>query len=77
MYGLEKEDKRNKKFVFDLEKEIREKPARGKEIQEKVEEQIIALKKQLREGAKEKEFDQLGVLLHGYTSLQRVLRKVK
>ena len=77
MYGLEKEDQRHKKFVFDLEKEIRENPSRGKKIQENVEEQITALKKQLREGAKEKESDQLGVLLHGYTSLQRVLRKVK
>lgn len=75
MFGMEKENP--KKFVFDLEKEIQQQPARGKEIQHRVEQQINTLKKNLREGAKEKEFDQLGILLHGYTALQKVLRKVK
>ncbi len=74
MYGLEK--KPGDKFTFDLEKEILEKPARGKEILAKVEKRIHEIKKQLREGASEKEFDQLGILLHGYASLQKVLRKV-
>ncbi|MES2273071.1 MAG: DUF5398 family protein [Chlamydiota bacterium] len=74
MYGLEK--KPGEKFTFDLEKEIQEKPSRGKEILEKVEKRIHEIKKLLREGHNEKEFDQLGVLLHGYASLQKVLRKV-
>ncbi len=75
MYGLEK--KPGEKFVFDLEKEIKDKPSRGKEILEKVEKRIHEIKKTLREGAGEKEFDKLGVLLHGYAALQKVLRKVK
>jgi len=75
MYGLEK--KPGEKFAFDLEKEIKENKTRGKELVEKAEKRISELKKHLREGANEKEFDKLGVLLHGYTSLQKVLRKVK
>ena len=39
--------------------------------------EIHEIKKELREGAKEKEFDQLGTLLHGYSALQKVLKKVK
>jgi len=75
MFGMEK--KRGEKFAFDLEKEIKEKPSRGKEILDKVEKRIQELKKHLREGANEKDFDQLGILLHGYAALQKVLRKVK
>lgn len=75
MFGLEK--KPGDKFAFDLEKEIKEKPSRGKEILEKVEKRIHEIKKNLREGADEKDFDKLGILLHGYAALQKVLRKVK
>jgi hypothetical protein len=75
MFGLEK--KPGEKFAFDLEKEIKDKPSRGKEILDKVEKRIQEMKKHLREGANEKDFDQLGILLHGYAALQKVLRKVK
>ena len=74
MFGLEKSE--SGKFAFDLEKEIKEKPARGKEIMDKVEKRIHEIKKLLREGANEKDFDRLGILLHGYAALQKVLRKV-
>ena len=75
MFGLE--SKPGEKFTFDLEKEIKTQPHRGKEILEKVEKRLKDLKKHLREGANEKDFDQLGLLLHGYAALQKVLRKVK
>lgn len=75
MYGMEKQPQ--EKFAFDLEKEILEKPARGKQILEVVEKRINGIKKRLREGASEKEFDQLGILLHGYTALQKVLKKIR
>ncbi len=75
MFGLEK--KPGEKFAFDLEKEIKENPHRGKEILETVEKRIQEMKKHLREGANEKDFDQFGILLHGYAALQKVLRKVK
>lgn len=74
MYGLEK--KEHEKFAFDLEKEIKETPSRGKQILERAEKHMQEIKKQLRDGVDEKEFDQLGVLLHGYAALQKVLKKV-
>lgn len=74
MYGLEK--KPNERFSFDLEKELKENPSRGKEILSKVEEKIQEIKTILREGTNEKDFDRLGILLQGYASLQKVLKKV-
>lgn len=74
MYGLEK--KPAERFAFDLEKEIKRKPQHGKDMLEKAEKKMAEIKKTLREGANEKDFDRLGVLLHGYAALQKVLRKV-
>jgi hypothetical protein len=74
MFGLEK--KPGEKFLFDLEKEILEKPARAKQILTHVEHQIAEIKKTLREGTHEKDFDPLGTLLHGYTALQKVVKKI-
>ncbi len=74
MFGLEKQPKGA--FVFDLEKEIKADPAHGKKILEKVESKINSIKKQLREGANEQAFNDLGVLLSGYTALQKVLKKM-
>lgn len=76
MYDLKKDSPRHE-FAFDLEKEIHANPHRGKEILEMVEKRISDIKKHLREGTNEKDFDQLGILLHGYAALQKVLRKVK
>jgi len=73
MYGLKKEPRG--KFVFDLEKEIKEQPTHGKKILEKAEQRMLEIKKQLREGVDSKDFDQLGLLLHGYAALQKVLKK--
>lgn len=75
MYGLEKEKNRGK-FTFDLEKEIEESSSKKKELLQKAEERIHALKALLREGAKKQDFDQVNALLQGYTSLQKVLKKV-
>lgn len=74
MYGMEK--KPGQKFDFDLEKELKENPARGKEVLAKVEKRILEIKKKLREGQNEKDFDRFGTLLHGYTALQKVLKKL-
>jgi hypothetical protein len=75
MFGLEKQP--NKGFEFDLEKEIKKNPHRGKEILDEVQKRIVEIKHNLREGANEKDFDNLGILLHGYSALQKVLKKVK
>ena len=74
MYGLEQQKK--KKVFFDLEKEINEKPTRKKELMEQAATRINTLKQQLREGQTDSSFDQLGILLHGYNALQKVLKKI-
>lgn len=74
MYGLEPQQK--KKFAFDLEKQIKEQPTKKKELLELVEAQVRTLKQQLREGQTDEAFDQLGILLHGYDALQKVLKKI-
>lgn len=73
MYGLEK--KPNNKFSFDLEKEINDNPKRAKEILKDVEENIHEIKNLLRKGASERDFDHLGIMLQGYASVQKVLKK--
>jgi len=74
MYGLEEKEKREK-FAFDLEKRIKNEPQHLKELLEKAEKRIAEIKKLLREGSNEKDFDRLGILLHGYAALQKVLKK--
>lgn len=76
MFGLENQKKKKKteEFVFDLEKEL--KTAKfHKEIKLKVESRIQRLKEILRSGENKAEFDQIGVLLHGYTSLLKVVSR--
>jgi hypothetical protein len=74
MFGLEEKEKREK-FAFDLEKRIKSEPQHLKELLEKAEKRMAEIKKLLREGANEKDFDRLGILLHGYAALQKVLKK--
>lgn len=74
MYGLEK--KGAGPFEFDLEKEIHAKPQRGKEILHQSEKKIQELKAILRKGSSEKEFTDFGDLLHAYTCLVRVIKKI-
>jgi hypothetical protein len=75
MYGLEKKPKHV--FEFDLEKDLKKDPSKTSELLKTTEVKIQKIKTQLREGAKGPELDQLGVLLHGYTALQKVLGRLK
>ncbi len=74
MYGLEK--KPSGPFEFDLEMDLKKDPKKAKELSQSVEEQIGKLKTLLRQGAENEDFDDYGVLLHGYAALQRVLKRV-
>lgn len=76
MYGLEKGKKKPEKFMFELEREVKERPAHARELLGKAEKRMHEIKQALREGASGKDFDKLGILLHGYTSLQKVLKKM-
>ena len=74
MYGLEKKAKTP--FEFDLEKELRTDAQKARMLLKATEERIQEIKELLRQGTASEEFDNFGVLLHGYAALQKVLSKV-
>lgn len=74
MYGLEKTPKAM--FEFDLEKDLKKDPNKARELSKNAEAKIQEIKNQLREGTKGPDLDNLGVLLHGYTALQKVLNRI-
>ena len=74
MYGMEKKGKAP--FEFDLEKDLKQNPSRGKDLLKGVEERMHELKGLLRQGAASADFDKYGTLLHGYAALQKVLNKL-
>ncbi len=77
MFGLEDQKKKpGQEFVFELERDLRD-SKKHKEVKARVEGQIQAIKKQLRGGSEKEDFDQYGVLLHGYTSLLKVMSRFK
>jgi hypothetical protein len=76
MFGLEdqKKKKKNEDFVFDLEKDLKN-AKKHQELKKRVDAQIQRVKEILRGGENKEEFDQFGVLLHGYTSLLKVMAR--
>lgn len=73
MYGLEKNPKAA--FEMDLEKDLKKDPTKAREMIKNVEEKIQEIKGLLRDGSKGADFDNLGVLLHGYTAMLKILNK--
>lgn len=79
MFGLEKQKKDKKEpeeFLFDIEKDLGN-SAKNKALKQKVEARIQKIKEILRGGEKKEEFDQYGALLHGYTSVLKVISRFK
>lgn len=74
MFGLEKKGKGL--FEFDLEKDLKKTPTKAKEMLKKTEDRIQEIKNTLRQGTQSNDFDQLGILLHGYAALQKVLTRI-
>ncbi len=74
MFGLQG-DKKGEEFVFDLEVEAKD-PSQGRKLNELILSRTSEVKTILRSGKNQEEFDQFGVLLHGYTSLQKVIARV-
>lgn len=76
MFGLEdqKKKKKTEEFVFDLEKDLKD-PKKHKALKEHIEEKIQRVKETLRSGENQEEFDHFGILLHGYTSLLKVMSR--
>ena len=61
-------------FVFELEKELKN-AKQHQAMKKKVENRIQKLKEVLRSGENKEEFDKFGVILHGYTSLLKVMAR--
>lgn len=76
MFGLEdqKKKKKNEDFVFDLEKDLKNAKSH-QELKKRIDGQIQKVKEILRAGENKEEFDQFGLLLHGYTSLLKVISR--
>jgi len=74
MFGLEK--KKQEPFTFDLEEEILKDPDKKKEYLETAKKKAEEIKAKMRKGEGSEDFDKMGILLHGYTALNKVLSKV-
>lgn len=76
MFGLENQKKKKKieEFVFDLEQDLKVEK-KHKELKQKVEDRVQEIKEVLRSGENKEEFDKFGTLLHGYTSLLKVMAR--
>lgn len=74
MYGMEKKGKPH--FEFDLEVELKKDHAKARELLKTVDHKVQEIKGLLRQGAGSQDFDNLGVLLHGYAALQRVITRI-
>lgn len=74
MFGLEKEPK--EPFLFDLEEDLKKDPAKAKAMMQEIETRIAEIKNLLRQGAETEDFDQYGILLHGYVALKKVLTRM-
>ena len=69
------EKKPDEPFKFDLELDLTKDAVLAKALVKDIDERLNKLKKLLREGAENEDFDEYGVLLHGYFALQKILKK--
>lgn len=74
MFGMEKQPKAP--FEFALEEELKSTPAKKKALLEEADACTQEIKSILRNGADTKDFDDYGILLHGYSALQKVVNKI-
>jgi len=74
MFGMEK---KKALFEFDLEASMKKDPKKKQELLKEIEEKVQDLKTLLRGGTGTDDFDQYGVLLHGYAALQKVLNRIQ
>lgn len=77
MFGLEdhKKKKKPQEFVFELEKELSN-AKRSKEITEQILDRIQKIKQMLQGGIEKEDFDTVGRILYGYSSLLKVINRI-
>jgi len=73
MFGMEK---KKALFEFDLEMALKKDPQKKQALLKEIEGKVQELKNLLRDGTPTDEFDQYGVLLHGYSALQKILNRL-
>ncbi|MBS4168162.1 DUF5398 domain-containing protein [Parachlamydia sp. AcF125] len=78
MFGLEKQkkDQKSEELLFEIEKDLAD-PMRLRALKQKIELRVQKVKEILRGGENKEEFDQYGALLHGYTSMLKVISRYK
>lgn len=75
MFGMEKEKSSNF-FEFDLEKELKEDAEKRKSLLNEVENKISELKKIMKGDLDKEALEEFGVLLQGYTALEKVIKNM-
>jgi hypothetical protein len=78
MFGMKEGGKKPIRYAFDLEKDIKAKPAHGKELVEKMSVEMQHLKNKMGPtgGLSEKEYDELGAVYNAFHSAQKVVKKI-
>ena len=83
MFGFENQNKKPEKFEFDLETELKEGKQKTSDILTRCEDMSEHIKQELKKNHKnsgfkkeKKEIDNYGVLLHGYSALNRVIKRI-
>lgn len=78
MFGLEEHrgKKGEEEFIFELEREMLE-DEKYKDLLISVEAKLQKIKEALRTGEEKENFERLGRVLHGYTSLMKVMNRCR
>jgi len=74
MFGLKDEKDKEQAAQFDLEKDLKG-IGKQKEVKEKIQGRMLRIKSLLREGLTQEDFNQFGILLHGYAALLKVVAR--
>ena len=74
MFGLKDDKGKDQSTVFDLEKDLKS-GGKQKEIKDKIQSRMLKIKSLLREGLTQDDFNEFGMLLHGYAALSKVIAR--
>ena len=74
MFGLTDSKGKDKEAQFDLERDLKS-TAKQREVKEKIQGRMLKIKSLLRQGVAQEDFNQYGILLHGYASLLKVIAR--
>lgn len=75
MFGLENKNKKKQEFMFDLENDLKTFKS-YQELKNLVESRIYSIRDILRKGDQKADYDKIGVLLHGYTAILKVMSRL-